>query len=91
MARAHWPDALRVALSGVNVEQITSTNFAQAISDDQTFSGWTSRMKTRFQGDPLGGPAAPPSLRPLTTADAGATTTAAAAPGKPAPAKTAKS
>ena len=91
VARAHWPDALRVALSGVNVEQITSTNFAQAISDDQTFSGWTNQMKSRFVGAPLGGPAAPPSLRPLTTADAGATTTAAAAPGKPAPAKTAKS
>ena len=90
--RAHWPDALRVALSGVNVEQITSANFAQAIADDQTFAGWAARMKTRFQGEPLGGPAPAPALRPLTTAEAAPTATAAAAPAaKPAPAKTARS
>ncbi len=92
--RAHWPDALRVALSGVNVEQITGATFAQAIADDQTFAGWANRMKARFQGEPLGGPAPQPSLRPLTTADAGAAATAAAATGAPAKAaapKTAKS
>ena len=92
--RAHWPDALRVALSGVNVEQLTSANFAQAIADDQTFSGWASRMKAKFQGEPLGGPTPPLALRPLTTADAGAAATAAAtpsAPAKAAPPKTAKS
>ena len=92
--RAHWPDALRVALSGVNVEQITSANFAQAIADDQTFAGWTGRMKARFQGAPLGGPAPAPNLRPLTTAEAAPAATAAAtpaAPAKAAPTKTAKS
>jgi hypothetical protein len=41
-------------------------------------------MKARFQQSPLGGPVPPPTLRPLTTADAGATATAAAAPGAPA-------
>ncbi len=94
VARAHWPDALRVALSGVNVEQITGANFAQAIADDQTFAGWADRMKARFQESPLGGPAPAPALRPVTTADAGAAATAAAAPGapaKPASPKTAKS
>ena len=94
VARAHWPDAMRVALSGVNVEQITSATFAQAIADDQTFTGWAGRMRARFQGEPLGGPAPPPILRPLTTADAAATATAAAtapAAAKAAPAKTAKS
>jgi tetratricopeptide (TPR) repeat protein len=90
--RAHWPDALRVALSGVNVEQITGASFAQAIADDQTFAGWATRMKARFAAAPLGGPAPAPALRPLTTADAGtATATPAAAPSKPASAKTAKS
>jgi tetratricopeptide (TPR) repeat protein len=90
--KAHWPDALRVALSGVNVEQITGANFAQAIADDQTFAGWATRMKARFAASPLGGPVSAPALRPLTTADAGtATATPAAAPVKPAPAKTAKS
>ena len=99
VGHAHWPDALRVALSGVNVEQITSATFAQAIADDQTFSGWAARMKAKFQGDPLGGPLAPPTLRPTATADASAPTTTAAATAtkaatpaaKPAPPKTAKS
>jgi tetratricopeptide (TPR) repeat protein len=91
--RAHWPDALRVALSGVNVDQITGATFAQAIADDQTFASWADRMKARFKADPLGGPVAPPMLRPLTTADAGEATPAAGpgAPGKAAPPKTAKS
>jgi hypothetical protein len=56
-------------------------------------------MKAKFQGDPLGGPLAPPALRPMTTADAGpatssaaatATKAAAAAP-RPAPPNTSKS
>ena len=91
VGNAHWPDALRVALSGVDVEQITSANFAQAIADDQTFAGWADRMKARFQGSPLGGPMAPPALRPLTTAEAAASTTAAPGSGKAAAPKTAKS
>jgi hypothetical protein len=49
-------------------------------------------MKARFAAAPLGGPVSAPALRPLTTADAGtATATPAAAPAKPAAAKTAKS
>jgi len=82
--RARWPEALRVALSGVNVDQITSANFAQAINEDQTFAGWVDKMRQRFREKPLGSPAPPPALRPLTTAQAdaeapegGATATAA--------------
>ncbi len=82
MERAKWPDALRVALSGVNVEAITSSTFAQAISDDQTFAGWVEKMKQKFKTEPLGGPVAPPALRPLTTADAGAAAEAAAGGGE---------
>jgi predicted negative regulator of RcsB-dependent stress response len=66
--RSRWPEALKVALSGVNVEQITSSNFAQAISDDQAFAGWTTKMRQRFRERFLGGPTPPPTLRPLTTA-----------------------
>jgi hypothetical protein len=85
VAHARWPDALRVALSGVNVDQITSSTFAQAISDDQTFATWAGRMKERFKTQPLGGPVPPPTLRALSTADA------APAPGAKGAAKTAKS
>src|SRR5579862_4995559 len=53
--RSRWPEALRVALSGVNVEQITSANFAQAISDDQAFASWAGKMRDRFRDHFLGG------------------------------------
>ena len=90
--KARWPDALRVALSGVNVEQITSSNFAQAISDDQAFAGWAAKMRERFRDHLLGGPVATPSLRPLTTAEAEPQAQPVAAPAqKGKPAKTAKS
>jgi tetratricopeptide (TPR) repeat protein len=89
VSHARWPDALRVALSGVNVDQITSSTFAQAISDDQTFATWAERMKDRFKAQPLGGPMAAPTLRPLTTAASGASA-ASSADAKGA-AKTAKS
>ena len=80
-----WPDALKVALSGVNVEQITSSNFAQAISDDQTFTGWVDKMRQHFRERPLGAPSPALTLRPLTTA-------AQEAPAAgPAPPKTVKS
>ena len=77
--RGRWPEAMRVALSGVNVEQITSANFAQAISDDQTFTGWVTKMKARFRERTLGSPLPAPSLRPLTTAVASEAETQAAA------------
>ena len=77
--KARWPDALKVALSGVNVEQITSANFAQAISDDQTFTGWVDRMKQHFRDTPLGAPGGVLNLKPMITADAGAATVAPAA------------
>ena len=91
--RARWPEALRVALSGVGVEQITGANFAQAISDDQTFASWTERMRQRFKDQPLGGPAPAPTLKPVATAQAEAAPQPVAAPskGRPAPSKTAKS
>jgi tetratricopeptide (TPR) repeat protein len=66
---SRWPEALRVALSGVNVEQITSANFAQAIGDDQAFAGWAAKMRERFRDHLLGGPAPSLALRPLTTAE----------------------
>ena len=69
--RARWPEALRVALSGVDVEQITTANFAKAIGDDQTFAGWVAKMKQQFRDKPLGGTTPAPALRPMTTADAG--------------------
>ena len=80
VTKARWPDALRVALSGVNVEQITSSNFAQAISDDQAFAGWTAKMRDRFRDHFLGAPVAEPALRPMTTAEAQPVAQPAAAP-----------
>ena len=78
--KARWPEALRVALSGVNVDQITGSNFAQAISDDQTFTGWVDRMKQHFRDRPLGGPSGPLNLRPMVTAEVAPVAAQAAAP-----------
>jgi tetratricopeptide (TPR) repeat protein len=94
--KARWPEPLRVALSGVNVDQITTSNFAQAISDDQVFAGWAARMRQRFRERILGGPTPGLTLRPVVTAEAEPAAQPVAAPVAPkgkakAPAKTTKS
>jgi tetratricopeptide (TPR) repeat protein len=89
--KGRWPEALKVALSGVNVEQITSANFAQAISDDSAFAGWAAKMRERFRDHLLGGPVAAPALRPMTTAEAQPAAQPAVAPTKAKRARTSKS
>jgi hypothetical protein len=46
---AQSPDALRVALAGLNPETATGANFAQAAAESDTFIGWVQAMKQRFQ------------------------------------------
>jgi tetratricopeptide (TPR) repeat protein len=43
------PDALRVALSGVNGAQLTSTDFSRATAENDSFIGWVQAMKARFR------------------------------------------
>lgn len=65
--REHWtpfvagarnPDALRVALSGINNGQIAPADFSRIAADNQIFEGWVAKMKDRFRE------AAAPAPRP---------------------------
>lgn len=54
---ANNPDGLRVALSGMNVESLSSADFGRVTADNEAFSGWVSKMKDRFRtGRPAGTP-----------------------------------
>jgi hypothetical protein len=46
---ANNPDGLRVALSGMNVESLSSADFGRVTADNEAFSGWVSKMKDRFR------------------------------------------
>ncbi|HEY1750374.1 MAG TPA: endoglucanase [Caulobacteraceae bacterium] len=73
--RANWnafvpgarnPDALRVALSGLNAGQIAPADFSRLAADNQVFSGWVAKMRARFDQTPLPAPRPPPSARQAT-------------------------
>jgi tetratricopeptide (TPR) repeat protein len=78
VAGARNPDALRVALSGLNDGEVSPAAFSRIAADNQVFEGWVSKMKDRFRTAPL------PAPRPPMTA------TRQAAADTPAPAAKAK-
>jgi len=43
------PDALRVALSGLDGARLTSTDFTRAAAENDSFAGWVQAMKQRFR------------------------------------------
>ena len=43
------PDALKVALSGMNGMQLTSTDFTRATAENDSFVGWVQAMTQRFR------------------------------------------
>jgi hypothetical protein len=66
--RARQPDALRVALAGLNNGQIGAIDLVRSISDDEAFAGWVSRMKAKLrERPPL---VLRPPVQPLKTAEA---------------------
>lgn len=52
VAQARSPDALRVALSGMDGAQITSSDFAKTTAENDTFASWVQLMKDRFRQSP---------------------------------------
>ena len=88
--QAHNPDALRVALSGVQEGALSVADFGRVTADNEAFAGWVDKMKVRFKQKPApvgptrqaAQPAAPPAPQKP------AQKQAQAAP--PAPAKAAK-
>ena len=47
--KAHAPDALRVALSGLNGAQLTGGDFTKAAAANDSFASWVQAMKQRFR------------------------------------------
>ncbi len=73
---ARNPDALRVALSGMNDGKISLADFSRMAADNQIFEGWVDKMKARFRE------AAPPAPRPAITSQQASEGLAATGPGK---------
>ena len=51
--KARSPEALRVALSGMNGAQITTSAFAKTTAENDTFANWVQQMKDRFRQGPV--------------------------------------
>jgi tetratricopeptide (TPR) repeat protein len=52
IGQARSPEALKVALAGLNGAQITTADFAKTAAEDDTFAEWVRRMKDRFRLSP---------------------------------------
>ncbi|HEX5378913.1 MAG TPA: tetratricopeptide repeat protein, partial [Phenylobacterium sp.] len=50
--QAHNPDALRVALSGIQEGQLSVADFGRVTADNEAFAGWVAKMKVRFKERP---------------------------------------
>lgn len=62
-AQARNPEALRIALSGVQSGPLSVADFGKVTADNQAFAGWVGRMKQRLKEKPAPvgtGKAAPP-------------------------------
>jgi tetratricopeptide (TPR) repeat protein len=70
VAGARNPDALRVALSGLDSGQVRPADFSRIAADNQMFEGWVAKMKDRFRTAPL------PAPRPAVTSRQAAADTA---------------
>ncbi|HEY3799447.1 MAG TPA: endoglucanase [Caulobacteraceae bacterium] len=60
---ARNPEALRVALSGLNGGEVAPADFSRITADDQVFEGWVDKMKARFRQAPPPSPRQPLSAR----------------------------
>ncbi|MES2340424.1 MAG: endoglucanase [Pseudomonadota bacterium] len=72
--QARNPDALRVALSGVQDGRLSVADFGRITADNEAFAGWVTKMKVKFRDRP-----APVGLRTAATPIAPRTAQAAPA------------
>ncbi len=63
VAGARSPDALRVALAGVNGGELSVADFSKVVANNDSFAGWVEKMKQRFRDHPA--PVAPPPSKAL--------------------------
>jgi len=80
VAGARNPEAMQVALSGLDPGHISMADFSRVTADNQVFQGWIDKMKQRFRA------AAPPAPRPALALNTPAQPPAPAAPPAPTPA-----
>ena len=80
MDGARNPDAMRVALSGLDQGRISLADFSRVAADNQIFEGWVDKMKARFRA------AVPPAPRPPASMNQAAATPPPAPAPAPAPA-----
>ena len=66
VAGAHNPDALRVALSGLNGGEVSPADLSRIAADNQVFTGWVAKMRARFDQAPPPAPHPPLSSRQAT-------------------------
>jgi len=52
LEQSRSPEALKIALSGMDAAQISSADFARAIADNDTFTAWVAGAKKRFRERP---------------------------------------
>ncbi|WP_312162471.1 endoglucanase [Phenylobacterium sp.] len=57
--QARNPEALRVALTGVQTGQLRVSDFGRATADNEAFAGWVAKMKVKFREKPA--PLGPPT------------------------------
>jgi hypothetical protein len=77
LAGARNPDALHVALAGLNGGDVSPAQFTKITADDQLFLGWVAQMKAHF--DQIPAPHAPLTQRQAAAAPPAST---APTPGK---------
>jgi hypothetical protein len=73
--QARNPEALRVALSGVQTGQLSVGDFGRVTADNEAFAGWVDKMKARFREKPT--PLAPAKAPPPVAAKQADAATAA--------------
>jgi tetratricopeptide (TPR) repeat protein len=66
VAGARNPDALRVALSGLNGGEISPADLSRIAADNEVFTGWVAKMRARFDQATPPSPRAPLASRQAT-------------------------
>ncbi len=83
--QARNPDALRVGLTGMESGEIGAADFSKVTADNEAFTGWVDKMRTRFAKSAPAPAAAAAGTASRAPAPAPRSTTAAAPSAPPSP------
>ena len=85
--QARNPDALRVGLTGMESGEIGAADFSKVTADNEAFTGWVDKMRTRFAKSAPAPAAAAAGTASRAPAPAPRSTTAAAPSAPPSPSR----